>query len=489
MKLKIRSLLVFFLAFSLAVSLIAKDLYYAVNVYNFRDPQGNPYVEIHTNIDAATVHFQRTAGGNFAACTNLTFFIQKVGDTGEASAIRVELKSPNLSDTSAASLAFFLNDVRKIPLEIGDYSLVGLIEDTFDPAKPEHKFEQNFQVKGGNPGDFGMSDLLFVENIEKSAEKKSFTRYGWDVVPLLTNDFYENREKLTFYLELYNTDNIPNGESYFINSFIIPANSNEKLDKYQRTVKKAPAKLDLYNHTFDISSLPTQTYYLNVDLFNAKNEKIFSVYKKFYVYNTRISVDVIAQQAQSDKFFDYTEQELDFFFRPMAYISTNTEQEFAKALTTYEEKKAYFFSFWEKRAVNPEDLPVKPWMEFKARLDYVNEHYPSTYLGGWQTDRGRVIITYGTPNDIERFPFESWQYPHEVWHFNQIQSQNNVIFVFYDPDGVTGDYSLLHSSLRGEVSNPRYKVELIRRTTNTSNPDYRDAQPGRNTGKDSYYIK
>ena len=39
---------------------------------------------------------------------------------------------------------------------------------------------------------------------------------------------------------------------------------------------------------------------------------------------------------------------------------------------------------------------------------------------GYRTDRGRVYLIYGEPDQIDRFPSETNMKPYEVWYYNSI---------------------------------------------------------------------
>ena len=65
-----------------------------------------------------------------------------------------------------------------------------------------------------------------------------------------------------------------------------------------------------------------------------------------------------------------------------------------------------------------------------------------------KTDRGRVVIVYGQPDDIDRHPNETEVRPYEVWSYNNIQG--GVIFVFVLRNAA-GDYELVHSTHRDEL--------------------------------------
>jgi len=67
---------------------------------------------------------------------------------------------------------------------------------------------------------------------------------------------------------------------------------------------------------------------------------------------------------------------------------------------------------------------------------------------GYRTDRGRVYIMYGPPDDNERHPNESDMRPYEIWSYHNIQG--GVIFVFVQRSS-TSEYELVHSTHRNEL--------------------------------------
>jgi hypothetical protein len=76
---------------------------------------------------------------------------------------------------------------------------------------------------------------------------------------------------------------------------------------------------------------------------------------------------------------------------------------------------------------------------------------------GWKTDRGRVYILYGEPDEIERYPDSEGRKPFEVWRFQKIEG--GVEFVFVDR-WKNGNYELITSTKRGELQDPNWETLL-----------------------------
>jgi len=75
-------------------------------------------------------------------------------------------------------------------------------------------------------------------------------------------------------------------------------------------------------------------------------------------------------------------------------------------------------------------------------------------MPGWKSDRGRVYIMYGAPDDIERNVNAMDTYPYEIWRYNQYEG--GVLFVFLDKNN-SGMYQLVHSTKEGELSDPNWE--------------------------------
>ena len=136
------------------------------------------------------------------------------------------------------------------------------------------------------------------------------------------------------------------------------------------------------------------------------------------------------------------------------YIITPEERAAFKKLTTDDEREQFIENFWERRSPNPGSAENEFKEEYYRRIAYANEHYTSG-LEGWRTDRGRIYIMYGPPDELEdhdaggtyQRPFEEGggttsTYPFEIWRYRYIDGiGTNVLLEFVDPT-MTGEFHL-----------------------------------------------
>jgi GWxTD domain-containing protein len=141
----------------------------------------------------------------------------------------------------------------------------------------------------------------------------------------------------------------------------------------------------------------------------------------------------------------------------VAWIITDEEKKTFKALKTDEEREQFIEQFWLRRDPDP-DTDVNEYREeYYQRIAYANEHYTSG-IPGWKTDRGRIYIMFGKPDEIESHPSggsydrPTWEgggttstYPFEIWWYRYIEGVGSDVEIeFVDPTG-SGEYRIARS--------------------------------------------
>jgi GWxTD domain-containing protein len=126
------------------------------------------------------------------------------------------------------------------------------------------------------------------------------------------------------------------------------------------------------------------------------------------------------------------------------YIITDSERKAFKQLSNDEERDQFMEAFWQRRNPNPDSEDNEFKDEHYRRIEYANDHFAAG-IPGWKTDRGRIYIKYGKPDEIDShpsggsyerpidegggqtstFPFEDWRYR----HLDEIGEQVEIEFV------------------------------------------------------------
>ena len=136
------------------------------------------------------------------------------------------------------------------------------------------------------------------------------------------------------------------------------------------------------------------------------------------------------------------------------YIITDEEKTAFHRLATDEEREQFIEQFWLRRDPTPDTEENEFKEEHYRRIAYTNDHYASG-IPGWKTDRGRIYIIYGAPDEIESHPSggtyerpmeegggETSTYPFEQWRYRYLEGiGTNIIIEFVDPT-MSGEYHM-----------------------------------------------
>jgi len=139
---------------------------------------------------------------------------------------------------------------------------------------------------------------------------------------------------------------------------------------------------------------------------------------------------------------------------PVSYIITSEERSAFLHLETNEERENFIENFWQRRNPDPESAENTYKEEYYRRIAYTNEHY-SSGIPGWKTDRGRIYLMWGKPDEVDSHPAggpynrpfeegggETSTYPFEDWRYRYLPGiGENVQIEFVDPSG-SGEYHL-----------------------------------------------
>jgi GWxTD domain-containing protein len=147
----------------------------------------------------------------------------------------------------------------------------------------------------------------------------------------------------------------------------------------------------------------------------------------------------------------------DWADKDVSPIITKGEADAYKKLKTNEERERFIEIFWQRRNPDPDSEGNTYREEYYERMAYANEHYASG-IPGWKTDRGRMYLKWGKPDEIESHPsggsydrpyYEGGgttsTYPFETWFYRHIEGVGSGIEIeFVDPTG-SGEYRIARS--------------------------------------------
>jgi GWxTD domain-containing protein len=162
------------------------------------------------------------------------------------------------------------------------------------------------------------------------------------------------------------------------------------------------------------------------------------------------------QKSKSDKdlFKELDSQYKKWLNEDVIYIITPEERSAFVHLQTNEEREQFIEQFWQRRNPDPDTAENTFKEEHYRRIAYTNEHYASG-IPGWKTDRGRIYIMWGPPDEIDSHPSggtydrpstegggTTSTYPFEDWRYRYLEGiGEDVNIEFVDPT-MTGEFHL-----------------------------------------------
>ncbi len=271
-----------------------------------------------------------------------------------------------------------------------------------------------------------ISDLELAIKAEADTAQTPFTKFGLVVVPNPSSRFGGRWRVIFPYFELYNLK--PDG-SYYRATF-------EILDSTNRSIKilhkKAEKLFSAQNEVIgiDLAGLKAGSYTLKVTVYDStKGEKV-SRSRPFQIVGGK-GIRVSGRYDELIK----------------VLLGTREYERYRKMDLV--KRKAYIDKF--KRS----DL----FQNYQRRVSYANEHFQAGTKAGWKTDRGRIYIKYGPPDETVSKTFEEKLKPIQHW----VYYASGLHFIFMDLYG-DGDYRLVWSNSKDDPGFPdwdRYLPEWV----------------------------
>jgi len=138
----------------------------------------------------------------------------------------------------------------------------------------------------------------------------------------------------------------------------------------------------------------------------------------------------------------------------VVYIITDEERAAFRQLSNDEERDNFIEAFWQRRDPTPDTEENEYKEEHYRRIAYANEHYAAG-VPGWKTDRGRIYIVYGPPDEIDSHPSggtyerpmeegggETSTFPFEDWRYRYIEGIGQEVIIEFVDDCMCGAYEM-----------------------------------------------
>jgi GWxTD domain-containing protein len=414
------------------------------------------YVEIYYGIPEAGLTYVPAPGGGLGGAVELRL---RVSDSSGTVASRDWVLPRLLEDSAGLAAQRNILSFESLALREGEYRVWLFGRDSVDPSRAD---SVGFPLRAGTFAGRGeaVSDIELCSRITPSTDTASaFYRNTMEVIPNPSRLYGEGLPVLWFYTEVYNLDLSP-GPDVLFRASITDSRGQEVAVQSKRKPRAHRSSVEY--GSMNVASLPGGSYLFRIDLVDTAGggaRALASSGKKFFVYRPGGEGPAAAAPASDRTFSFMTEQEADDELRRVEYIASEPERRQMERLPGLPAKRNFLRDFWASRdaAESPDGGTARD--RYLGLIREADRQFTRQGSEGWRTDRGRVMVVYGTPDNIERHPSTSETHPYEVWEYQALQG--GVVFVFVDRMGF-GAYRLVHSTHISELRNDNwYQDEAV----------------------------
>lgn len=157
-----------------------------------------------------------------------------------------------------------------------------------------------------------------------------------------------------------------------------------------------------------------------------------------------------------------TEKELDAAKEPLALIAESGELSKYNKDLSLRGKRRFLTEFWQKRDRTPGTPVNEMRQQFYDAVAYAERTYGEkgrAAVPGWKTDRGRIFVRNGTPDEMLQRPQAGRSPPYEVWRF---RTGKDRYYIFVDRANGLGNFQLVHSNDIREPGQPNWRELLYK---------------------------
>lgn len=364
-------------------------------------------VEVYFAVCNDGLQFVKSDDG-YAAVADLSVVLRDSGSNQIAGdTYRIKLFSPTYQGTVSTDSCRI--DVVRFKAARGDFRMVLGLYDRDSRVRSLAEAELKIPVLTALPS---MSDLEFLEPADGIYQG---ARRGFG--PKIKRVYGTQGDSIRFYYEVYHGEG---GDTLQVAEQVTGSNG---LKLWEASRSSAGAGMVAHLGALPGDSLASGRYTLKLTL-RSPDGKVAATRSKDF-------------EVRRETF--YSSKDLDEAVAVLTYIASGSQVDaFAKA--GEDERKKIWEEFWRDKDPTPGTPRNEYLEEHLRRFRYANEHFGISITPGWKTDRGRIYILYGEPDEIESYPFEMGKKPMEIWTYYQKGRR----FVFVDETGF-GDYVLVGS--------------------------------------------
>ncbi len=434
---------------------LAIDLDYAC----FRGRDSLVYVELFASVQRSQLAYAQTDSG-LAARFRLVVNVVQGSEVVTSDTLH---GNDMVADSSELRSGQFFPYVFAFYMKPGRYEAQAILEDEMSGVSERKTLATVIEQV---PADsLAVSDIELACLVEKTGEVSRFWKNGLRVLPNPVQFYGSQLPIFYYYCELYNFKFFPDApDSFMIHRQIRAAETGTVVRTLPARLKKKAGATAVEADGFPITTLSTGTYNFEVRVTDLYDNCVTERSKKFWIY--RPEDFEAGRKMATDSLFvgrlaEFAQPAADIenagiALEQMRHILTADENTRVRRLTP-EGKVQFLKEYWQRVAQADGTTPELARWRYFNRIEEANRRFSYLKKEGWKTDRGRVFAQLGAPDLVDYHTAQEDTPDHEIWYYDKIEG--GVQFVFADKAGF-GDLELVHSTKRGEISDPNWLKTL-----------------------------
>jgi GWxTD domain-containing protein len=383
---------------------------------------GKLKVELYAKIPLRSLYAVKEEGREMSSYELAMIVRDKSGKQITGISRQNKLENPGKDKFTTETPSFILES-RAFVLDRDKYLIEFLLTDLVSELQAQNTIDIDL-TSYKNPLILSGIELTLGEEKSEQIVKEDFTKHGMLVIPAVMKSFDSQRDLPGYYCEIYPTRNLPDIVQVVVNIKPKNGDENQYSDTTAVVVKDRSRGVIPVFSKFDISKMIPGGYELYLELYDSDYRN------KLAAREVRFAIDWSLKTLIENNFKLAVNQ--------LRYIATPEERD--ELMKVNEDQRVEAVSaFWKKHDPTPATPQNELREEYYSRLRFANQNYSKFGRPGYLTDFGRVYITYGKPDHVERHPFDQDSKPYEIWYYYRFHRK----FIFVDKTGY-GNYELLY---------------------------------------------
>jgi GWxTD domain-containing protein len=350
-------------------------------------------------------------------------------------------------------------DMVRFSLAPGRYRLTVTVQDSVSG----HQLEAGTDLEGF-AAEPPASDLLLSPSIRMatatdSVPRPAELRWGEVLVTAAAKLELTPLRSVAYYLiEAYADQNVTGTLSFRVTDSTQKVLLQTPAEKVQ-----VPSGGGVLKGQLDLAGLPGGTYTLTSSLAMGSRKVERSSTFAMANLNETLARDAGRREAAANTDEGYFAvmkgPELDAAEQPLAAIAGSGELSAYNDKLSLNGKRRFLAEFWQRRDPTPGTPDNEARANFYQWIEYANAHYREGGRSrpGWKTDRGRVYLRNGPPEEVLRRDQLAKAPPFEVWRY---RSGKDRWYIFADRSLGVGLFQLIQSNDVNESGLPNWQAIL-----------------------------